>query len=85
MSKISYVYRPFPLDKWVSNFYRSIGIMEPSDINLKHISRSLRIHLNFSHHRCFSREEGRFKMINLNINLEPTKQHEFTFMNYAIF
>jgi Zn-dependent peptidase ImmA (M78 family) len=79
VSNLSYVYYPFPLDKWVSRLYRSIGITVPEDIEEKKIARMLGIHLSYSDKRCYAIDEGKFKLININNNLDPHTQREVFF------
>lgn len=76
---MSYIYKPFPLDLWVSNFYRRIGILTPGDINERAIARALRIQLTYSDKRCFATEDGDFRLININKDLDKLKQREVFF------
>jgi Zn-dependent peptidase ImmA (M78 family) len=76
---MSYIYKPFPLDQWVSRFYQGIGINTPEDISEKAIARALRIHLTYSDKRSYSTEEGYFQLINIHKNLDKIKQREVFF------
>lgn len=76
MSIMSYTYRPFPLDLWVSRLLKKIGIIEVGDIDEKRIAQAFRIYLTYNDNRCHSYEEGRFKLININKNLDKTVQRE---------
>lgn len=73
---LSYTYYPFPIDKWVSRLYRTMGIYKPEDIEEKKIARNLGIHLTYSDKRCFARDEGNFKLININKDLDKITQRE---------
>lgn len=79
VKNLTNIYKPFPLDSWVSKFYRMNGILTPQDINEKAIARALRIFLTYSDKRSYSAEEGKFKLININKNLDPLKQREVFF------
>ncbi|MGG0718367.1 ImmA/IrrE family metallo-endopeptidase [Robertmurraya massiliosenegalensis] len=73
---MSHTYYPFPLDKWVSRLYKSIGIYNPEDIEERKIAKMLGIHLTYSDKRSFARDEGNFKLININKYLDKKKQRE---------
>lgn len=73
---MSYTYKPFPLDLWVSRLLKRIGVIEPRDIDEKNIAQALRIYLTYNDKRCYSYEEGRFKLININKDLEKNIQRE---------
>lgn len=79
MILMSYSYKPFPLDAWISKFYQEIGIFTPRDINEQYIARSLRIFLTYSEKRCYSTQTGNFKMINIHEGLNPEKKRETFF------
>lgn len=80
MIHLSYIYKPFRLDSWVSKFYKAIGILTPQDINEKNIAKSLRIFLTYTDKRCFfSTQTGNFKLININKDIPPEKQREIFF------
>lgn len=53
--------------------------MTPEDIDEKKIARLLEIHLKYSEKRNYSYENGRFKIININIHLDKEKQREIFF------
>lgn len=74
-----YIYNPFPLDSWIARLYKSLGIYTPKDINEHKIANQLKIHLSYSERRCYARDEGRFKLINLNKNIQPHEQREIFF------
>jgi Zn-dependent peptidase ImmA (M78 family) len=76
---MSYIYKPFPLDQWVSRFYQGIGIYTPEDISEKAIASALRIHLTYSDKRSYSTDEGYFQLINIHKNLDKIKQREVFF------
>jgi Zn-dependent peptidase ImmA (M78 family) len=79
VNRMSYIYKPFPLDQWVSKFYRRIGINTPEDISEKAIARALRIHLTYSDKRSYSTEIGNFQLINIYKDLDKNKQREVFF------
>jgi Zn-dependent peptidase ImmA (M78 family) len=79
VNRLSIIYKPFPLDQWVSRFYKRIGIYSPEDINEKAIARALRIHLSYSDKRSFSTEIGNFQLININKDLDKQVQREVFF------
>jgi Zn-dependent peptidase ImmA (M78 family) len=79
VSQLSYVYKPFPLDLWVSKLYRSLGIISPEDIDCRKIAYKLGIHLTITDKRCFARDEGNFKLINLNMYLDAASQRKVFF------
>jgi Zn-dependent peptidase ImmA (M78 family) len=76
---MSYIYKPFPLDAWISKLYKRIGIYTPDDINEQSIARELRIHLTISDKRNYSTEIGNFQLINIHKNLDKQKQREVFF------
>jgi len=76
---MSYVYKPFPLDKWVSRLLKIIGIMNPEDIDERVIARKLGIHLKYTKKRNYSYQEGNFKIININIDQDKIKRREVFF------
>lgn len=76
---MSYIYKPFPLDSWVSKLYKRIGIYTPNEINEKAIARAFRIYLTYTEKRSYSAQNGNFKLINININLSKEKQREVFF------
>lgn len=76
---MSYIYKPFPLDLWVTKLYKSMQIYTPEDINERSIAKQLKIHLTYSERRCYARDEGRFKLINLNKEMQPHEQREVFF------
>lgn len=73
---MSYVYKPFPLDSWVSKFYKRLGINTPEDIDERKIARMLSIHLKYSDKRSYSIEDGNFKLINIDKSLDKDQQRE---------
>ncbi|MDP4086000.1 MAG: ImmA/IrrE family metallo-endopeptidase [Bacillota bacterium] len=73
------IYKPFPLDLWLSKLYKSMGIITPEDIDLRTITYNLGIHLIYSDKRCFARDEGKFKLININKGLDKVTQREVFF------
>lgn len=73
---MSYVYKPFEVEKWVSNYYYKQGIVQPSDIDEKAIARSLGIFLSYKEQRSYSYEEGRFRMINVDSRLNQEQKRE---------
>jgi Zn-dependent peptidase ImmA (M78 family) len=76
---MSYIYKPFPLDQWVSSFYRRIGIYTPEDLSEKAIARAIKIHLTYSDKRSYSTEIGNFQLININKYLDKLQQREIFF------
>jgi Zn-dependent peptidase ImmA (M78 family) len=56
-----------------------MGIITPEDIELRTISYKLGIHLTFTELRSYSRDEGNFKISNINKNLDQTSQREIFF------
>jgi hypothetical protein len=76
---MSFIYKPFPLDHWVSRFYRRIGILTPGDISETTIARALKIHLTYSEQRSYSTEIGYFQLINIHKSLDILKQREVFF------
>lgn len=76
MILLSYTYKPTTLEKWVSKLYKTMGIYEPTDIEERKIARYLGIHLTYSDKRCFARDEGRFKLINISKVLDKETQRE---------
>lgn len=79
VKKMSQSYQPFPLEKWVVNFYYRLGITNPQDIKESSIARNLRIFLNYTERRSFSAENGRFRMINIDSRLPGAMQREHFF------
>lgn len=73
---MSYTYKPFALDLWVSKFLKRIGVIDLEDLDEKKIAQALRIYLTYNENRCYSYEEGNFKLINLNKNLDKIVQRE---------
>ncbi|MFO1442652.1 ImmA/IrrE family metallo-endopeptidase [Bacillus sp. Bva_UNVM-123] len=73
---MSYVYKPFPLDKWVSRLFKVLGVINPDDIDERVIARKLGIHLKYSEKRNYSFEQGNFKIININIDQDKVMQRE---------
>lgn len=53
-----------------------MGIYQPEDIEERKIARLLGIHLTYSERRSFARDEGKFKLININENLDTKVQRE---------
>lgn len=76
---MSYVYKPFPLDAWVSNFLKKMGIYTPEDIDETKIANDLRIYLIYTEMRSFAKVEGNFKLININKDLDKGEQREIFF------
>jgi Zn-dependent peptidase ImmA (M78 family) len=76
---LSCIYKPFPLDSWVSKLYKRIGINDPNEICERKISYSLGIHLTYSERRNYARDEGRFKLININNDQDITAKREIFF------
>lgn len=76
---MSYVYKPFSLETWVTNFYKRMGIYQPNDINEKVIARNLRIYLKYSERRSYSVEDCNFKLINIDSRLLKEQQREHFF------
>jgi Zn-dependent peptidase ImmA (M78 family) len=56
-----------------------MGIIKPEDIDLRKIAYTLDIHLIYSEKRCYSSDEGNFKLININKYLDVQTQREIFF------
>ena len=76
---MGYIYRPFPLETWISRYFTSHGIIEPSDLEPSRISRAFRIYLTVTKRRNYAMEDGRFKTINLYDELSIEQQREVYF------
>lgn len=76
MILLAYTYKPFPLDKWVSRLFRVMGIGKPEEIRESEIAKKLNIILTYSKMPCYSKVEGNFKLININIDLDKTIRRE---------
>ena len=79
MGLLSYIYKSFPLDSWVTKLYKSMQIYTLEDINERKIASQLKIHLSYSERRCFAIDEGQFKLINLNKDMKSHEQREVFF------
>lgn len=79
MIRLSYIYRPFPLEEKVMKMYKNMNIYQPEDINIRKIAYYLRIHLKFSANRSYSFQNENFMIININKSLNKTKQREVFF------
>lgn len=76
---MSYIYKPFPLDLWISRLFKSMGIITPNDIDIRIISKKLGITLTYSEKRCYSNDEDDFKIININKFFDKQTQREVFF------
>lgn len=76
MIYLSYTYRPFEIEKAIALHYKRIGITTPSEIDLELIARSFGIFLSYKEKRSFAFEQGRFKMINIDVRIPICQQRE---------
>ncbi|MFC4323663.1 ImmA/IrrE family metallo-endopeptidase [Litchfieldia salsa] len=76
---MSYIYRPFEVEKWISRYYLKIGMKQPEEINEIAIARSFRIYLTYTEKRSFAHKEENFKLINIDSRLTKFEQREHFF------
>lgn len=76
VGNLSYIYKPFELEKWISRYYLRHGINFPDDIDERTIARSFDIHLTYKEKRSFAFEDGKFKLINIDSRLSKSEQRE---------
>ena len=72
-------YKPFETELAISNYYKSIGILEPYQIDLQAISDGLSINLTYTTKKTFAFESGRFRMINVDASLPEHLKREHYF------
>nr|WP_035294826.1 ImmA/IrrE family metallo-endopeptidase [Brevibacillus thermoruber] len=69
-------YSPTPLESWVSQFYLSLGIREPIDLDESRIAKALNIFLVYKDVPSMSYEFGRFRSITIDKRLPAKVQRE---------
>ncbi|WP_429844551.1 ImmA/IrrE family metallo-endopeptidase [Brevibacillus sp. FIR094] len=69
-------YSPTPLEIWISQFYKRLGINTPDELDEHRIARSLGIHLFYKEIPSMAYEFGRFKSITIDTRLPSLMQRE---------
>lgn len=69
-------YTPTPLETWISQFYKQLGITTPEELDEHRIARSLGIHLFYKEVPSMAYEFGRFKSITIDKRLPSLMQRE---------
>ncbi|MDG5787808.1 ImmA/IrrE family metallo-endopeptidase [Evansella sp. AB-P1] len=70
------IYKPTPLESWVSQRYKRMGIYNPSDLDEKRICDALGIFFKRIEKSSHSIEQGAFKLIAVNSLLTVAEQRE---------
>ncbi|BDG46393.1 ImmA/IrrE family metallo-endopeptidase [Parageobacillus sp. KH3-4] len=76
---MTYVYKPFELEAFVSKMYQQMGIFYPEQINEDYIAAKLGIELVYSRYRSYADEDEGFKIINIHKYLDPFQKREIFF------
>ncbi|MGG4444800.1 ImmA/IrrE family metallo-endopeptidase [Brevibacillus fortis] len=69
-------YSSTPLEIWISQFYKQLGIYAPEELDEQRIARSLGIHLFYKEIPSMAYEFGRFKSITIDKRLSSLMQRE---------
>ncbi|MDX8046632.1 ImmA/IrrE family metallo-endopeptidase [Gracilibacillus sp. S3-1-1] len=73
---MSYIYKPFDLEKWIANHYLKKGITTPSLMDIRKIAISFDIQLGFREKRSYSFTYGKSKIISIDSRLTLEEQRE---------
>ncbi|UOQ47206.1 ImmA/IrrE family metallo-endopeptidase [Gracilibacillus caseinilyticus] len=73
---MSYIYKPFDLERWISKHYLKKGITKPSHMDIEEIAKSFDVQLGYREKRSYSFAYGNSKIISIDSKLTIEEQHE---------
>jgi Zn-dependent peptidase ImmA (M78 family) len=72
---LSYEYRPFALERWISRYFLKLGITKPEHLKVKEIAKAFGIILTYEEKRSFAYDDE-IKLINIDSRLSKVEQRE---------